>query len=326
MYYQVNGKKHAVGTGIGLAVSRQLVEAMGGTLEVDSEEGHGSCFTLELVVESLAEPAPEIELTTPALRILLVEDVELNITVATALLEKLGHSVVPARCGEEALALMQPEAFDLVLLDIQLPDMTGFEVADQLLERHGREALPPLVALTANLIRDKSTYLAHGMRDVIGKPLSVDNLKRVLHQLFLAPAAHEADPTAPEAAPALPAVAADAPVLEDILDLPFLTDYADMVGKPVLLGAVELFAQMMPDYLAELERQLEAHQQDGIVSEAHKIKSAVGAIGLRRLHQLAKQAQSPDLPEWSQQIQSWVAELRSVYPSDLQQLKAWLAS
>ena len=115
-------------------------------------------------------------------------------------------------------------------------------------------------------------------------------------------------------------------MLEDILDLPFLTDYADMVGKPVLLGAVELFAQMMPDYLAELERQLEAHQQDGIVSEAHKIKSAVGAIGLRRLHQLAKQAQSPDLPEWSQQIQSWVAELRSVYPSDLQQLKAWLAS
>ena len=82
----------------------------------------------------------------------------------------------------------------------------------------------------------------------------------------------------------------------------------------------------LTDLREELERQLEAHQQDGIVSEAHKIKSAVGAIGLRRLHQLAKQAQSPDLPEWSQQIQSWVAELRSVYPSDLQQLKAWLAS
>lgn len=59
MYYQVNGKKHAVGTGIGLAVSRQLVEAMGGTLSVDSEEGHGSCFVLELTVECLDEPEPE---------------------------------------------------------------------------------------------------------------------------------------------------------------------------------------------------------------------------------------------------------------------------
>jgi len=99
-----------------------------------------------------------------------------------------------------------------------------------------------------------------------------------------------------------------------------------MVGKSVLLGAVELFEQMMPDYLAELERQLEAQRQEGIVNEAHKIKSAVGAIGLRRLHQLAKQAQSPELPEWPQQITQWVAELRDCYPRDLQQLKAWLVS
>lgn len=65
MYYQVNSKKHAVGTGIGLAVSRQLVEAMGGTLEVDSEEGHGSCFVLELTVECLDEPEPESNHVTP---------------------------------------------------------------------------------------------------------------------------------------------------------------------------------------------------------------------------------------------------------------------
>jgi two-component system, OmpR family, aerobic respiration control sensor histidine kinase ArcB len=93
-----------------------------------------------------------------------------------------------------------------------------------------------------------------------------------------------------------------------------------------LMSAVELFEQMMPDYLAELERQLAAGDQAGIVSEAHKIKSAVGAIGLRRLHQLAKQAQSPDLPDWTHQVAHWIAELRGYYPVDLQQLKQWLTS
>ena len=120
-----------------------LLERVLRLLDALSQSSDRFGFVLELTVECLDEPEPESSHATPDLRILLLEDVELNITVATALLEKLGHSVVPARCGEEALALMQPEAFDLVLLDIQLPDMTGVEVADQLLERHGREALPP---------------------------------------------------------------------------------------------------------------------------------------------------------------------------------------
>nr|MBP9569177.1 response regulator [Aeromonadaceae bacterium] len=314
MYYQVNSKKHAVGTGIGLAVSRQLVEAMGGTLEVDSEEGHGSCFVLELTVECLDEPEPESNHVTPNLRILLLEDVELNITVATALLEKLGHTVTPARCGAEALELVKPGLFDLLLLDIQLPDMTGFEVADHLLERYGTHGLPPMVALTANLIRDKSEYLAHGMTDAIGKPLSVDNLKRVLSQLF-----------APVAAPATMKRSASTS-LPEALDMSFLTDYADMVGKSVLIGAVELFEQMMPSYLSELDSRLETQDREGITSEAHKIKSATGAIGLSRLHQLAKLAQSAELPEWEAQIGEWISGLHHYYPQDLQTLKQWLGS
>jgi len=143
MYYQVGSRKHAVGTGIGLAVSRQLAEAMGGSLTVDSDEGEGSCFALELEVQALEAPVQQQTMTTPPLRILLVEDVELNITVATALLEKLGHSVTVARNGAEALALANPRAFDLFLLDIQLPDMTGFDIADTLIRRFGKSQLPP---------------------------------------------------------------------------------------------------------------------------------------------------------------------------------------
>ena len=106
----------------------------------------------------------------------------------------------------------------------------------------------------------------------------------------------------------------------------FLTDYADMVGKGVLIGAVELFEQMMPNYLNELDSRLEIQDREGITSEAHKIKSATGAIGLGRLHQLAKLAQSAELPEWEAQIGEWISGLRHYYPQDLQALKQWLES
>ena len=189
--------------------------------------------------------------------------------------------------------------------------MTGFEVADQLLERYGTEGLPPMVALTANLIRDKSEYLAHGMTDAIGKPLSVDNLKRVLSQLFATPESTQLAVSPPEES-------------VEVLDMGFLTDYADMVGKEVLVGAVELFEQMMPQYLNELDARLEIQDREGVTSEAHKIKSAAGAIGLKRLHQLAKLAQSAELAEWEAKIGDWIAELHRHYPQDLAALKRWL--
>ena len=132
-------------------------------------------------MEAVAGDAPVV---IPPLRILLVEDVELNITVARALLEKLGHQVAVAMTGAEALSLAQPGRFDLILLDIQLPDMSGFEIADRLRAAQG-EALPPLVALTANLIRDKSEYQRHGMVEVIGKPLAVESLAQCLERLFV---------------------------------------------------------------------------------------------------------------------------------------------
>lgn len=310
MYYQVGTRKHAVGTGIGLAVSRQLAEAMGGTLDVDSDEGEGSCFVLELEVDELDAPVGEDVMNTPALRILLVEDVELNITVATALLEKLGHRVTVARNGAEALALADPARFDLFLLDIQLPDMTGFDIADELTRRYGKDQLPPMVALTANLIRDKSEYHEHGMVGVIGKPLAVDALVSTLHGLFV---------TAPVSAPEpLPETE------EPALDMAFIEDFAAMVGKGVLARAVEIFEQMMPEYLALLDSNLIARDERGIASEAHKIKSAAGAIGLKRIHELAKQAQSPELPAWWENIADWIDGIRCHYPEDLARLRLWL--
>ncbi|OXS14665.1 aerobic respiration two-component sensor histidine kinase ArcB [Zobellella denitrificans] len=316
LYFQIEGKKHATGTGIGLAVSQQLVDAMHGTIELDSEPGEGSCFSVTITVPTAQAPVEDPALSRlPCLSVLLVEDVELNITVACALLEKLGHRVTVARDGAEAFALLAGQAFDLVFLDIQLPDMTGFDIAARLRDeaRENHQSLPPLVALTANLISDKQQYLAKGMDDAISKPLSSKAIKGVLARFF----AHRPQPVA---------MAAPAAGTEEggVLDLVFLEDYVETVGALTLLSSVELLEDMAGGYLARLNQFMAEKRQQDIVDEAHKIKGAAGSVGLKRVQQLAQRIQSPELPDWWQQLDAWGEELNRLLPADLAILRHWL--
>ena len=123
------------------------------------------------------------ELKVADLDILLVEDIELNVMVAKALLEKLGQKVSVAMTGNEAIKMARQSRYDLILLDIQLPDMTGFDVARTLLE----EDLvldTPIVALTANVIKKREEYLQNGMDDVIAKPIKKSRVISVFNELF----------------------------------------------------------------------------------------------------------------------------------------------
>ncbi|MCT7654852.1 ATP-binding protein [Oceanimonas sp. NS1] len=324
LYFQIEGKKHATGTGIGLAVSQQLVEAMNGSIELDSEPGEGSCFSVTITVPTAQAPKDDPVLAQlPCLSVLLVEDVELNVTVACALLEKLGHRVSVARDGGEAFALLAEYDYDLIFLDIQLPDMTGFDIAIRLREEAQQQgqALPPLVALTANVISDKQKYLAGGMDDAISKPLSSKAIKGVLARFF----GHR--PPFNRAAPAsIPAVPAVEPVRanEAVLDTIFLQDYVDTVGAKALLSSVDMLADMASDYLARLNEFTAARQQQEIVEEAHKIKGAAGSVGLKRVQLLAQQIQSPELPDWWEHLNDRVAELNRLLPPDLNELRRWL--
>lgn len=325
MYYQVkdeNDNLHAVGTGIGLAVSRQLVQMMGGDITVMSDVGEGSTFTVTIrvpVVEVAAEEETMPDVPQASLSILMVEDIELNITVAKSLLESLGHEVTVAMRGDEALQIFDPEAFDLVLLDIQLPDMTGFDIAQKLREQY--DYLPALVALTANVISDKSEYLAKGMDEALSKPLSVKAISDVIQNLVLTCPLDCDD----EAEVVESRVPQSDEIINQLLDLEMLESYVDIVGTQPVHDSIAMFEKMMPDYIAILDSNMVAKDKDGIKFEAHKIKGAAGSIGLKHIQQVAQKAQSPELPAWWENINDWVDEIKNGYKPDLQVLRNWLA-
>ncbi len=329
MYYQVqqgDDNLHAVGTGIGLAVSQQLIQLMGGVISVDSELGAGSTFTVKInvpLVESVVEEhiVTDVHPEMTGLSIFMVEDIELNIVVAKSLLERLGHEVTVAMRGDQALAMFKPEDYDLVLLDIQLPDMTGFDIAQKLRQQY--QDLPALVALTANVVNDKTEYFAKGMDEVLNKPLSVKAITSVIENLVLS-CSDEIQPIDPIDDISDSGSVAHGSVIDTLLDLEMLTSYVEIVGIEPIYTSIEMFEKMMPDYLAILDSNMTAKDQDGIKFEAHKIKGAAGSIGLKHIQQVAQKAQTPELPAWWENINDWVDEIKYSYQDDINVLKTWL--
>ena len=321
MYYQVkdsHGGKPATGTGIGLAVSRRLAKNMGGDITVTSEQGKGSTFTLTIHAPSVAEEVDdafdEDDMPLPALNVLLVEDIELNVIVARSVLEKLGNSVDVAMTGKAALEMFKPGEYDLVLLDIQLPDMTGLDISRELTKRYPREDLPPLVALTANVLKDKQEYLNAGMDDVLSKPLSVPALTAMIKKFWDTQDDEESTVTTEENSKS-----------EALLDIPMLEQYLELVGPKLITDGLAVFGKMMPGYVSVLESNLTAQDKKGIVEEGHKIKGAAGSVGLRHLQQLGQQIQSPDLPAWEDNVGEWIEEMKEEWRHDVEVLKAWVA-
>jgi CheY-like chemotaxis protein len=173
------------GTGLGLAISARLVEIMGGQLHVESEEGRGSTFhfTCPFILSDPAQredqaPPACSSAETAALSILLAEDNIVNQALVKTLLKARGHGVTLANNGREALSLLDGLPFDLILMDIQMPEMDGLQATAEVRrrERSTGEHIP-IVAMTAHAMKgDRERCLAAGMDDYISKPISVKDL------------------------------------------------------------------------------------------------------------------------------------------------------
>ncbi|OYU85010.1 MAG: hybrid sensor histidine kinase/response regulator, partial [Burkholderiales bacterium PBB5] len=183
------------GSGLGLVICKHLVELMGGSIHADSAPGRGSTFWFDVPLQAALEPAPTASETIasrevhaspvgprPA-RVLVVEDNAVNCMVVQAMLERLGMTVTLATDGAQAVAAIQANDIDLVLMDCQMPVMDGYEATRRIRSSGHARAQVPIIALTAHaLAEDRQRCDLAGMNDYLPKPVTGEALARVLQR------------------------------------------------------------------------------------------------------------------------------------------------
>ncbi len=262
------------GTGLGLAICERLVHGMDGTIGADSAPGRGSTFHFSLPLPAGREPlAPEMMdragAPLPPITVLLVEDTEVNRLVVRTILERMGHTVVEAANGRDALAAVERSLPGLVLMDISMPVMDGF-AATRAIRAHPDPGVArlPIIALTAHVIeRDVGRYAESGMDGLVGKPVEPVQLLSAMRAVL---AGHKAFRLSDAAFAANPP-AFDAQVLA--------IDRARL-GEEKVRSLLAVFARESDRLTTRLERAALAGDWPAVGDAAHALKSACAQVGL----------------------------------------------
>ena len=276
------------GTGLGLAISRRLVSAMGGAISVDTELGKGSTFRVTLpmrkgreeAVKAQTETEPIAALANQTGRILVAEDVETSRFLLVTMLTRMGYTVEGVENGALAVDAVKAGAFDLVVMDMQMPVMDGAEATRVIRALDPRRADIPIIALTADVVpEDHTAFKAAGVSAILTKPINWSALAAEIDGHLLGkgekrrPAALPENPVAPENL-ALSVVALD--------------ELAEMVGADVLAPMLDTFCENMLKYRDDLSAALAAGDEAKVKRAAHALKGLCAQFGAERTSVLAK--------------------------------------
>lgn len=289
------------GTGLGLAISRRVMEMMGGTIQLTSVIGQGSTFSVQVAlpratscevpdakVQGQARATKKPALNLEGVRILVAEDNEVNQEVVRAMLKRLGTEAVVTGNGQEAFAAFQAEAFDLVLMDCQMPVMDGFEATAAVrgLERE-KGTHTPIVAMTANAMKgDQERCLLLGMDDYLSKPVSLKDLEGMVRRWTVDRKAM------PEATQATGEGVQGGGIALDTDALDLLFDLAASGDRSLISKTVGAFVQDAKTQIERIDEAIAASDFATAGRVAHKFKSSCGIVGAKGCSKLCEEIET----------------------------------
>jgi PAS domain S-box-containing protein len=271
------------GTGLGLAITKNLLELQNGRIWVDSKPDHGSCFNFSIPFhkctgsqKKLLEPTRTINNELGPLKILIAEDNEVNQLLTKGMLEHLHFRVMAANTGREVLQRLNEEDFNVILMDINMPEMNGFEATRQIRSLAGQKKNTPIIALTANALKgEEKNYITAGMNGYLAKPFTEAGLYQVISKVI---GEQTSFPTNDQNMNQNPGPEAT----EKLYDLALVSDLA-RGNKDFIFNLAKIFIETVPPTAKEMLEACEQKKWEQMGKLAHKLKSTIDTMCINSL-------------------------------------------
>ena len=340
-FQQVDSKRNRniEGSGLGLSITKQLLELMGGTIHVESVYGVGSTFSFDLpqkvidatpadvsrldeAVEKIDAEMENFTFVAPEARILVVDDNAINLTVTEGLLEPLEMQIDTALSGREAIEKVQQTMYDLVFMDHMMPEMDGVETTHEIRRRFPEYADLPIIALTANAVNGvEKMFQEEGLNDFVPKPMELSVLVNAVRKWL---PKEKQQMRRGEILDVKPQTVERAN-LPQIGDLDIQAAYAKLGSEKLFWSVLKEYYRVIGKKCALIQKYWEEHDRKAYTVEVHALKSASRQIGAMRLADLAERLEAAGNAGDDRLIDEQTGALLEKYSSYQEILAPWCA-
>ncbi len=340
-FQQVDSKRNRniEGSGLGLTITKQLLELMGGSIHVESVYGVGSTFVFDLpqkvidatpadvsrldeAVEKIDAEMESFTFVAPEARVLVVDDNAINLTVTKGLLEPLEMQIDTALSGREAIEKVQQTMYDLVFMDHMMPEMDGVETTHEIRRRFPEYADLPIIALTANAVNGvQQMFQEEGLNDFVPKPMELNVLVNAVRKWL---PKEKMQMRRGEILDVKPQTVERAK-LPQIGDLDIQAAYAKLGSERLFWSVLKEYYRVIGKKCALIQKYWEQHDRKSYTVEVHALKSASRQIGAMRLADAAERLEAAGNAGDDAMIDAQTGALLEKYRSYRDILAPWCA-